>query len=1065
MSSYRLFLPLALAMIGGLTTDVQSQSQPPMLLESPTVSRSQVAFEYAGDIWIVDRQGGDARRLTTHAARETYPVFSPDGSHVAFARFNAANGPFGWDVYVVPVAGGEERRLTYHPDLDLPINWTPDGKNVLILSFRQRTSLFDGHLYTVPVEGGFPTDLPVPRGWAGSFSGSGDRIAYTPTGKTSDVLGWRNYRGGGTSRIWLATLSDSSVETIPRSNSNDTDPMWVGDKVYFVSDRNGTENLFSYDTTTKAVVQLTRFEKYGIKAASANAGAIVFAQGGTLYLLDLKTNQTSKLGIKIAGDFPEVQPRKIDTAQWLNSIGLSPDATQLLLGIRGEIFKANTVNGEIENLTQTGAAAERGPVWSPDGKWIAYFSDESGEQQLFLRTAQGDSIRRINVELKPSFYSELQWSPDSTKLAFSDAHRGLWYFNLADNTPRRVDAAQHTDGDPSLQPAWSPDGRWLAYSKFGFNRLRSITLYSLDSGKVSTLTGPQLDAQSPLFDNNGKYLYFIGSNRTGLVESQGMSGFPFRTQVTRNLYVIVLSTSESSPLVQSNEAVATRGDRVSVDLDNIGQRTVPVPFWPPNANRIIAGRAGVLFIVEGGTLHRFVAGKSGLEQFVEGGGNYRINGDGSRLLFRRQGNWAIVSTDTPPKAEEGRFKLNPIDLTIDPRAEWRQMYGEAWRSMREYFYDPNLHGLDLAETRAHYAAYLPSIVTREELNQLFKEMFSHLSTSHMGTSGGDVSVPHGAVQEDVGLLGADFEIVNRHYRIKRILRGDSIRGITSPLAQPGLNIKAGEYLLAIDDEEIKAEENLYRYFLNKASKTVKLKVGPQPDGEGARTISVRPIASEYQLRQYDWAEGNRLRVAELSAGKLAYVFLPDTGDAGYNAFNRDFYAQLDKQGILVDGRFNQGGRAADYIIDTLRRVPLQHARLRDAEDIRIPTGIIEGPKVLLTNEMAGSGGDSLPWMWQQAKLGPVVGFRTAGAGIGASAHILIDGGSFQVPDWGWYDPRNGTWFIENRGITPEYQLEIMPADWRAGRDPQLEKAVQLALEALRRTPPPVTKRPKFPVYK
>lgn len=1046
-----------------LNGSIHAQLTNPRMFESPTVSGTQVAFSLAGDIWAVPRQGGEARRLTTNPARETYPVFSPDGSQIAFTRFNPAGGPFSWDVFTIAVAGGEERRLTYHPDLDFPINWTPDGTSVLFLSFRQRTSLLGGRLYTVPVSGGFAAEVPVPRGWAGSFSPNGDRIAYAPLINAIDAMSWRNYRGGGTSRIWLTRLSDGSVEIIPRQNSNDIYPMWIGDKVYFVSDRDGTENLFVYDPSRKTVLQLTHFKKYGIKSAAANKDSIVFAQGGAIHLFDLKTNRPTPLEVRISGEFPEVSPRKIDTTRWLSSVGLSPDASRLLLGIRGDIFIANTADGKAENITQSPAFAERNAVWSPDGKWIAYFSDETGEQQLVLRPVAGGAPRRVPIEAKPSFYKELQWSPDSKKLVFSDSHLVLWSFVLETNAAVKLDATRYTDGETAFQPAWSPDSRWLAYSKYRINRLASITLYSFETGKSYPVTSPHIDAQAPLFDLNGKYLYFIGSNRTGLVESQAMSGFPFRNQVTRNLYAVVLNRDDFSPLVEQKSSDA-QPTQHAIEVENIGERILLMPFWPQNANRIMAGKPGVLFIVEGGTLHKFTAGK-GLEKFVEGAGTYRITSDGSRLLFRRQGNWSVVSTDTPPKSEEGRFKLNPIELTIDPRSEWKQIFGEAWRRMREFFYDPNLHGQNFAALKDHYAAYLSNISTREELNSLLREMFSHLSTSHMGVTGGDAGSATEADLDNVGLLGADFEIADGRYRIKRVLRGDNIRRIISPLARPGLNIKSGDYLLAIDGEEIRSNQSLYRYFMKKASETVKLKVGPNADGSGSRIVSVVPIPSEVQLRQYDWAESNRLQVEKASGGKLGYIYLPDTADAGFNAFNHEFYAQLDKAGLIVDGRFNEGGRAADYIIDTLRRVPLQRAALRDAEDIRIPTGIIEGPKVLLTNEMAGSGGDSLPWMWQKTQLGPVVGTRTGGAGIGATTHPLIDGGSLRVPDWGWYDPRSGTWLMENRGVTPDYELEIMPADWRAGRDPQLEKAIQLALEALKKVKVVPEKRPAFPVYK
>lgn len=1037
-------------------------AQAPLILDNPTLSKTQIAFSHGGDIWIVDRSGGSARRLTTHPAREVYPVFSPDGSKVAFGRFNQLGGQFAWDVYVASIDGGEERRITYHPDLDLPINWTPDGKNILIVSLRKGGLITEGQLFLVPAQGGFANEAPVPRGWQGSFSPDGDQIAYTPLIKIREIYAWRNYRGGATGRIRLVRLSDASTQVIPHGNFNDTDPMWVRDKVYFVSDRDGTENLFSYDTIKKTIAQLTHFEKYGINSASTDGESIVFNQNGRLHLFNLRTNQTTPVDVRITGDFPEVKPRKVNTLQWTNWISVAPDAGHLLMSIRGEIFTANTATGEVANITNTGAAVEQLPAWSPDGKWIAYFSDESGEVELHLRPASGGPIRRVSIEKKSSFYNELSWSPDSKKLAFSDLHLTLWCFDLDQNAVRRVDKMQHHDGNASFQPVWSPDSRWLAYSKFIFQRVRSITLYSFETGKSFNVTSSHFDAYAPAFDNNGKYLYFLGGNRTGLVESQSMAGFPFRANVAGSVYAVVLNSNDVSPLITTEASSATNTDRVVIDLDNIGNRVLIMPL---PVGRIIPGKPGTIFVADGPTLHKFVAGRKGLEKFVEGAGNYRITSDGSRLAFRRQGVWSIVSTDAPPKADEGRVQLKPIELTIDPREEWKQMFGEAWRRMREAFYDPNLHAQNLSKLQNHYEAYLPNIVAREDLNSLFKEMFSHLSASHMGVFGGDVGVPQGGTEETVGLLGADFEIDRGRYRIKRLLRSDNARRISSPLSQPGINVKAGEYLLSVDGVEIKADESLYRYFINKANKTVALRVGPTPDGQNARAVTVTPISTEQQLRQYDRSEGNRLKVAELSGGKLGYVYLPDTSDAGYNIFNRDFYAQLDKAGIIIDGRFNEGGRAADYIIDTLRRIPLQRATLRAAEDIRIPAGMIEGPKVLLTNESAGSGGDTLPWMWQRAKVGPVVGTRTNGAGLGASTYPLIDGGQIRVPDWGWYDPETGTWLMENRGVTPDYEIEIMPPEWRAGRDPQLEKAVQLAMDALKKTRTQTPKRPAYPVYK
>ena len=679
-----------------LPSQKSTSAQAPLLLDNPTLSKTLISFSYAGDIWTVDRSGGNARRLTADPAREVFPIFSPDGSKVAFARLNPMGGSSGWDIYVAPIGGGEERRITYHPDIDLPVNWTPDGKNILFLSLRYQTSPLGSRLFTVSAHGGFPTEVPVPRGWQGSFSPTGDRLAYTPLIKTREIFAWRNYRGGATGRIWLVKLSDATTEVIPHGNFNDTDPMWVRDKVYFVSDRDGTENLFSYDTVKKTVTQLTRFEKYGIMSASTDGESIVFHQNGRLHLFNLQTSQVTPVDVRITGDFPETKPRKVNPVQWLNSATLSPDAGHLLLGIRGEIFTANTTTGEVVNITKTGAAVERLPVQSPDGKWIAYFSDESGEMELHLRPASGGPIRRVPIEKKPSLYNELTWSPDSKKLVFSDAHLNLLCFDLDQNAVRRIDKMQHNDGNFSFQPVWSPDSRWLAYSKLIFQRLRSVMLYSFETGKTHPVTSPYIDAQMAVFDNNGKYLYFIGSNRTGLVESQSMAGFPFRTQVVRNLYAVVLNATDLSPLhaTEANTAVKS----VNIDVNNIGDRVLVMPSWPAQGGRIMAGKPGTLFIVEGATLHKFVAGKKDLEKFVEGAGLYRITDDGSRLAFRRQGVWSIVSTDAPPKPDEGRIQLKPIELTVDPREEWKQMFGEAWRRMREAFYDPNLHGQNLRGT-------------------------------------------------------------------------------------------------------------------------------------------------------------------------------------------------------------------------------------------------------------------------------------------------------------------------------------------------------------------------------
>jgi tricorn protease len=1056
-----------------------AQTAEPRPWQMPAVSRTQIAFVYAGSIWIVDRQGGEARRLTAQPGEESSPVFSPDGAQLAFSKSVGGN----LDVHVVPVAGGELRRLTYHPKNDAVRGWTPDGKQVLFTS--PRTSDGFARLYTVPAQGGFPAELPLPMGSDGSYAPDGTRLAYTPMPDPTRT--WRNYRGGLSSPIWLAKLADSSIEAIPREKANDREPMWVGEKIYFLSDRTYTVNLFAYDTRTKKVSQLTRFEKYDIKEAAASEDAIVFTQGGALHLYDLKTNQARIIPVRVSGDFSEIKPRVVKAQRWIRTFNLSPDGAHALFGARGEVLTLSADKSEARNHTGTSGVAERHPTWSPDSQWIAYFSDESGEYQLHLRPASGaGSVKKIPVEAQPSFYEEAIWSPDSKRVAFSDKRLALWIVELEKGTPRRIDSSTFS-GQGSFRPAWSADSQWLAYSKCLPNRVRTIFLYSVDTGQRHQVTDGRSEADSPVFDPGGKYLYFTASASAAAANIFGMSAFPFRAAVTRMVMAAVLRKDDPSPLLppsgeeQGRGAAASAGLRSSargIDVAGLSQRMVRLPLPARNYEVIIAGKPGVLFLQElslanavsgegspSRTLYKFDLAARKTDKFVEDFGGAVISFDGSRLLYQKGPNWAIVSTDAPPKADEGRLDPGRLEINLDPRAEWRQMYAEAWRVMRDYFYDPQHHGQNLPALQAHYAAYLPGMVTREDLNHVFREMFSHITVSHMQVGGGDL--PSGP-SANVGLLGADYEIAHGRYRITRIYRGDNTHPLlVAPLTQPGVQVKEGDYLLAVDGQEISATQNLYQYFQGKAGRPVQIKAGPHPQGEGARTFTVMPIPGENTLRDFDEAEANRRKVDELSGGKLGYMFLPDTGLSGYMSFNREFYAQLDKQGLIIDERFNSGGAPADYFIETLRRQPLSYYAFREGDDFPFPMGVSPGPKVMLINEFAGSGGDTLPWMFRQAGLGTLVGKRTWGGGIGGYVSMpeLLDGGRMLAPNRAFFNPRKGILDIENHGVAPDIEVEFTPAAWRAGRDPQLEKAVQVALEELKRNPPPRPVRPKYPIHK
>ena len=1058
----KIFLLLICLLFCGAKALAQQGERMPF--QMPTVSDRQIAFVYAGDIWVVGRKGGEARRLINQAGEKVTPVFSPDGSQIAFSMNAGGN----LDVYVVAAAGGEAKRLTYHPKEDAVAGWTPDGKSILLRSRRESDSTHQ--LYTISTQGGFEKQLPFPLAWEGSFSPDASRIAYTPLSDPTRT--WRNYRGGQTSVIWIADLSNSQTQAIPRNNSNDRNPMWVGNKIYFVSDRTSTANLFAYDTQTKKIDQLTRFEKYDIRTVSSGTDAIVFAQDGGIHLYDLKTQQEQTVAIKIGGgDFAEIKPRSVKAARWIRAFNISPDGKNALFGARGEVLIVSADKNEARNITQTAAAAERLPVWSPDGKWIAYYSDESGEYQLHLRSANGSEVKKISIEAQPSFYNEPVWSPDSKKLAFTDKRLAIWYVDLEKGAPARIDADQR--GGENGSPAWSPDSLWIAYTKVQLNYLRTLHLYSLGARKSYPVSDNRLDAASPAFDKNGRYLYFTTSANAGPRRVFGMSSFTFRTLVTRNLNAVVLRKGDASPLLPSaarQDNAGAENASSSVDVEGISQRIVRMPAPPRDYIGLAVGKSGELFVLEAGIqgpniLHKFDVSSRRADKFIEGVGGFTVSDDGSKLLYISGGNYFIVSTDSAPKSGEGRLDLASADIPIKARDEWKQIYNETWRLMRDYFYDASHHGQNLAALKEHYAAYLPNVVTRSDLNYVFREMFSHLTVSHMQIGGGDTPAPG---QANVGMLGADYEIDQGRYRITRIYEGDNSDGLLSaPLTQPGVDVKVGDYLIAIDGQEIKAEENIFKYFQGKGGRTAQLKVATKPDGSGARSFAIVPMFGENTLRMFDWMENNRRKVAELSGGKLGYIYLPDTGRTGYELFNRDFYAQLDKQGLIIDERYNSGGAPADYFVESLKRASLSTYTFREGADMPFPVAAVPGPRVMIINEYAGSGGDTLPWMFRQANVGTLVGKRTWGGGIGGFIAMpeLVDGGSMLAPNRAFYNPKTGNWEIENQGVAPDIEVELTPAAVRQGHDPQLERAVQVALENLKKTPENQAKRPRKAVYK
>jgi tricorn protease len=1084
----------------------------PLLLQKPTLNKTQIVFVYAGDLWSVPRAGGSAARLTSGTGYETDPAFSPDGTRIAFTGEYDGNV----DVFVMPASGGVPKRLTWHPAADRVLGWTADGKGIIFSSPRAAYSRFN-EMFSVPAEGGAEEKLPLPSGYEASVSPDGQSLAYEPIGRAFAM--WKNYRGGRTTRIWLARLSDSAITKVPRTNSNDFNPMWAGDRVYFLSDRNGPVTLFYYDIKSKAVREAIPNQSLDFKSAGLGPDAIVYEQFGGIYLYDLKTGKTKPVPIRVEGDLPELRARLVNVGKRLGSGAVSPNGARAVFAPRGEIITVPAEKGDPRNLTNTPGVMERDPQWSPDGKSIAYLSDESGEYALHLRPQSGVG-EAARIELQPGFYRSPQFAPDSRKIALVDSFQRLWYVDLETKKQVAVDQDYYQMRAGDIAGAWSPDSKWLAYSKVLPNNMSAIHLYALTEGKATQITDGMSDAANPVFDKEGKYLYFAASTNSG--ESLGLDIHGTARTSTRNIYLAVLDKTLPSPFApESDEEKAAdekktpepgkpdapaaggaaakpaepakpKTPEVKIDLDGIGQRILSVPMPQRAYVDLQAAKPGILLALEmpvagaqggegsaGGpqrlAVHRYDMKTRKADMPLSGVAGFQMSFGGEKALYRQGESWFIAAlrpaasgpgngAPAPPGAGPGAGALRTegIEVRVDPVQEWRQMYREAWRIERDWFYDRNIHGFDLKAGEKKYEPYLRGIASRYDLTYLFQEMLGNMVVGHLGAGGGDTPE---VKRVQTGLLGADYDVANGRYRFSRVYSGENWNPqLRAPLTQPGVNVQTGEYLLAVNGREVRAPDNLYSFFEGFAGKSVVVKVGTDPNGAGAREVTVIPVADEYGLRNFAWIEENRRTVDKLTGGRVAYVYMPDTSGGGLTSFNRYFYAQAGKQAAIIDERFNGGGMLATDIIEILNRKPLSAAANRTGADPVQPQGIF-GPKVMIVNESAGSGGDALPWYFKRSGAGKLVGTRTWGGLVGmAGAPALMDGGIVTAPASGIYNPLSGAWEVENIGIAPDVEVEQDPALVRKGHDPQLEKAVEVVLEELKKNPLPQLRRPEFPNY-
>jgi tricorn protease len=1117
----------------------------PHLLQRPALTKTQIVFNYAGDLWTVDRNGGRASRLTVGVGIETSPIVSPDGQTIAFSGEYDGNT----DVFTIPIGGGVPRRVTYHPAVDVPVAWTPDGLKIIFRSNRDASSRYT-QLYEVSPNGGAATLMPLPLAYQGELSPDGKFLAYEPIAlpfgfNYASYVAWGNYHGGQAGTINVTNMADLATVTIPHEKSSDFAPVWFNGKVYFLSNRKGPTSIFCYDPGSKAVTEVMHNSGSDFHSLAAGPGGLIYDQFGEIYIFDPASGKSKMISINVDADLPEVRDHIETVSDQILAAHISSTGLRAVFEAHGEILTVPAKKGPTRDLTNTPGVMERDPVWSPDGQSIAYFSDESGLYAVHVSSqiSQG-TVKKFPLAPEPAYYFHPRWSPDSKLLAFYDNRLNLWMLDTTTSKLTRV-GEPNTFSEIAHDYAWSPDSKWLAFTRVMSNHMYAMYLYSVASGQAALVTDQMADMRFPAFDRNGKYLYFTASvNEGGAAFGLDMTSDLIRAN--RSIYAMVLASDGTSPLAPESDDEKTvaearernrdTGDEPTpgegtrpegaqaagagrrggnnpavptntptrIDLGGIQSRIVALPLPASQYADLQSGRAGGFFFLErageggrggggGATLKHWSLDTRRADTIAERVAAYDVSANGEKILLtqpragagegaeggsptRGAATYSIVNA-TPgtggagaggaaaagaargAAGESSTLNLADMQVRVDPHAEWMQMYHEVWRIERAYFYDPNFHGVNTVADEKKFEPYVESIASRTDLNYIFQEMLSGFSVGHLRGNGGQIPE---AKRIPGGLLGADYKIIDNHYCIAKLYDGGHWNPeAIGPLTQPGLNVKVGDCILAVGGKDLTANDDIQRPLEGTAGHAVTIKLG---SGGSSRDITVVPIRSEANLRNIAWIEGNMKKVDELSGGKLAYVYLPDTAQGGFNNFNRYYFAQQEKEGAIIDERFNSGGQVADYIIQAMQRQLMSYWSPRYGKIDHTPNAAIYGPKVMITNEFAGSGGDAMPYLFRQQKIGPLVGKRTWGGLVGIGSYPqLMDGGSVTSPSFGQFSPA-GEWDVENRGIEPDFQVEQDPKLVSEGHDPQLEKAVALALEALAKNPPPEPHRPPYPNY-
>jgi tricorn protease len=1093
------------------------------LMRYPDINGDKVVFTYGGDLWIVSSGGGMASRLTTHPGYEALAKFSPDGKQIAFTGSYDGNA----DVFIMPAEGGEPKRLTFDPAQDIVVGWYPTGEKVLFRSnmlSKTNPGPRYNRLFLIDAKGGFPEVLPLFEGGLTSYSPDGKRIAYNRMETESRT--WKRYEGGMQQDIWLYDFEKNTSERLTDYPGFDGFPMWYKNSIYFISDRDHTMNIYCLDLATKKVRKVTNHDEFDVKWPSLGGDAIVYENGGWLYVLDLKTEKTKKIDVEIPSDLVLRRPAFKKVGSAIGDFAISRTGKRAVVEARGDIFTIPAEKGEWRNITNTQGIRERAPAWSPDGKWIAYCSDKTGEYEIYLRDPEG---KNEEVQITKSYKGwpwRLLWSPDSKKIAFADQTWTLYYVDIDKKDIKKVD--KNDNGDIN-DYSWSPDSKWLAYAKVGENNFGSLYLYALDGDKINRVTSGFYDDYNPVFDPDGKYLYF-NSNRSWYPQFSRFED-NFTYVLASDICVATLQDTTASPLAPESDeeevvkpeekkadSAAAKDEKkdeqkadkkkdgkkkdhekkdekadkakedksaaakvTKIDLEGLENRIVALPVGPGNYFGMTAASGSIFYVkipelpvlgdddsgagASQATLMTFDMKKREAKEVLSGIDGYDLSADGKKILYHAQQSFGIVDAAAGKKVGDGKIETGGLEIKVDPEAEWAQEYNEAWRLERDFFYDPNMHGVDWAAMKERYAPLLKSVAHREDLNYIIGELISELNTSHTYIGGGD-QPPYSRIT--VGMLGCDYELNQGagRYKISKIFTGRNWdKKCTAPLAQPGIGVKEGDYLIAVNGVELKYPASPYALFENTAGKQVVIKVAKDPSGKDAKDYTVEPVGSEYWLRYNDWVESNRKKVSDATGGKVGYIHVPDTSINGFNEFIRAFYPQFNKEGLIIDARYNSGGNIPNPMIERLSRQVLNLWGRREGKSWVTPGTAPRGRMVCLINGYAGSGGDAFPYYFREEGCGPLIGTTTWGGLVGFSRGItLMDGGFISMPDFGFYNLK-GQWDVERQGVKPDIEVDNLPEEAAKGRDQQLEKGIEVVLEKIKENPVKLPDRPPYPIKK